>query len=210
MRARSTWILGALLIAGSFLGSATAKAQGSIAISGGIYQPEEEDDADLDTTEVFGIRGGYRFNPNLGFEASLSRVDLGDTLPAGGEPELPGFGIDLEADITNLDLSLQWFPGGGNFVVFGGPGFSRIDAEVRITFFGDTLTDSDTADVLTAHVGLGYEWQVTDQFFIRPEARVRRYFDDEEDIGDDEEILNASYEATDYEASLVFGWRFGS
>ncbi|HWN42174.1 MAG TPA: porin family protein [Thermoanaerobaculia bacterium] len=210
MSIRSTWILGALLIA--FLGSATApaEAQGSIAIAGGIYQPEEEDDADLDTTEVFGIRGGYRFRPNLGFEASLSRVDLADTLPLDDEVAPPGFGIDLAVDITNLDLSLQWYPGGGNFVVFGGPGFSRLDGEVSITFFGDTLTDSDTADVLTAHAGLGYEWQVTDQFFIRPEARVRRYFDDENDIGDDEEILNVSYEATDYEASVVFGWRFGS
>jgi hypothetical protein len=210
MRTRSIWMLGALLTAGLFLGGATAEAQVSLGISGGIYQPEEEDDADLDTTEVFGIRGGYRFRPNLGFEASLSRVDLADTLPLDEESPLPGFGIDLEVDITNLDLSLQWFPGGGNFVVFGGPGFARIDGDVSITFFGDTLTDSDTADVLTAHAGLGYEWQVTDQFFIRPEARVRRYFDDENDIGDDEEILNVSYEATDYEASVVFGWRFGS
>ena len=37
--------------------------------------------------------------------------------------------------------------------------------------------DSDTEEVLTAHAGLGYEWQVTDRFFIRPEARVRRFFE---------------------------------
>jgi len=79
-----------------------------------------------------------------------------------------------------------------------------------ITFLGETLRDSDTEDVLTAHAGLGYQWQITDQFFIRPEARVRRYFGDESDLGDDEEILDVAYEATDYEASLVFGWRFGS
>jgi len=209
MTTRSSWILGALLITGLFLGSATVEAQGSFGISGGIYQPEEEDDADLDTTEVFGIRGGYRFRPHLGFEASLSRVDLADTLP--DEELIPSFGIELDADITNLDLSLQWFPGGGNFVVFGGPGFSRIDGEVRIIFLGETFTDSDTEDLLTAHVGLGYQWQITDQFFIRPEARVRHYFGDESDLGeDDEEILDIAYEATDYEASLVFGWRFGS
>ena len=120
MTTRSTWILGALLIAGLCLGSAIApaEAQGSIGISGGIYQPEEEDDADIDTTEVFGIRGGYRFRPHLGFEASLSRVDLAESVE--DDELIPSFGIDFEADITNLDLSLQWFPGGGNFVVFGG------------------------------------------------------------------------------------------
>lgn len=209
MTTRSAWFLGALLIAGLFLGSATAEAQGSIGISGGIYQPEEEDDADLDTTEVLGIRGGYRFRPHLGVEGYLSRVDLADTLPLDDEP-IPSFDFDFEIDVTNLDLSLQWFPGGGNFVVFGGPGISRIDAEVRVIFLGERFSDSDTEDVLTAHAGLGYEWQVTDRFFIRPEARVRRYFDDEEENLDDEEILAVDYEATDYEASVVFGWRFGS
>ncbi len=209
MTTRSAWILGALLIAGPFLGSATAEAQGSFGISGGIYQPEEEDDADLDTTEVIGIHGGYRFRPTLGFEASLSQLDLADTLSLEDDP-IPSFDVDFEIDVTNLDLSLQWFPGGGNFVVFGGPGFSRIDAEVRVIFLGERFTDSDTEDVLTAHLGLGYEWPVTERFFIRPEARVRRYFDDEEENLDDEEILDVTYEATDYQASLVFGWRFGS
>lgn len=210
MSTRSTWILGALLIAGLFLGSAApAEAQGSFGISGGIYQPEEEDDADLDTTEVIGLRGGYRFSPNLGFEASLSRVDLADTLPDDDEP-IPSFDFEFEVDVTNLDLSLQWFPGGGNFVVFGGPGLSRIDGDIKVTFLGETFSESDTEEVLTAHAGLGYQWQITDQFFIRPEARVRNYFGDEDTRSDDEEFLNVSYEATDYEASLVFGWRFGS
>src|SRR5689334_13803738 len=107
MTTRPTWILGALLIAGLFLGSATAPAaaQGSIGISGGIYQPEEDDDVDLDTTEVFGLRGGYRFRPNLGFEGYLSRVDLADTLPDDEEP-IPSFDFEFEVDVTNLDLSL--------------------------------------------------------------------------------------------------------
>jgi hypothetical protein len=210
MSTRSTWILGILWISGLFLAGATAPAaaQGSFGISGGIYQPEEEGDSDLDTTEVFGVRGGYRFRPNLGFEASLSRVDLADAIPQ--EESSPGFDFDFEFDVTNLDLSLQWFPGGGNFLVFGGPGFARIDGEVSLTVFGERFSGSDTADVLTAHAGLGYEWQITDRFFIRPEARVRRYFDDEDSIPDDEEIIFVAYEATDYEASVVFGWRFGS
>lgn len=209
MSARST----AILIAGLLLvlSTAPAQAQGSFGISGGIYQPEEEGDTDLDTTEVFGLRGGYRFRPNLGFEANLSRVDLADTLP-DEDFSTPGFDFDFDFEVTNLDLSLQWFPGGGSFVVFGGPGVARVKGEVSLTIFGDTFSGSDSTEILTAHAGLGYEWQVTDRFFIRPEARVRRYFDDadEEDIPDDEEIIFVAYEATDYEAGVVFGWRFGS
>jgi hypothetical protein len=209
MRTRSIWMLGALLIAGLFLGSATSEAQVSLGISGGIYQPEEGGDANVDTTEVFGIRGGYRFRPTLGFEASLSRLDLADTLSLDdGGPA--GFDFDFDIDLTNVDLSLQWFPGGGSFVVFGGPGVSRIATEVTATIFGETLSDSNVKEIFTAHAGLGYEWLISDRFFIRPEARVRRFFDDEEELPDEDDVLAVTYEGTDYEASLVFGWRFDS
>lgn len=211
MRTGSMWTLGALFIAGLFLGSATApaEAQISLGISGGIYQPDDEGDGNVDTTEVLGIRGGYRFRPNLGFEASVSRLDLADAFSLDDEGPA-GFDFDFDIDLTNLDLSLQWFPGGGSFVVFGGPGVSRIATDVTATIFGQTFSDSDVEEIFTAHAGLGYEWLISDRFFIRPEARVRRFFDDEEELPDDEDILVVTYDATDYEASLVFGWRFDS
>lgn len=207
MRAQSIWIIGALLIAGLVLGGglAPAGAQFSAGLSGGFYLPEEDE---LDETEVFGIRAGYRFRPDFGIEAALSRVDLGDAIPDDGPP-LPGFDLDLQVDLYNLDLSVQWFPREGNFLIFGGPGIARIESEIDVVFFGTPFSASDSSDIITAHAGLAYQWQITDRFFIRPEARVRHYFDDEDELSESEDF-DVSYEATDYEASVVFGWRLGS
>lgn len=201
-------MIGMLWIAGLGLEGAAAPAQaqgGYFGVYGGLYQPDD-DDGDLDRTEVYGVRAGYRFQNNFGIEGSLSRVDLADSIPSEEDPFFSDF--DLQLDLYNLDLSLQWFPQGGNFVVFGGPGVSRLDAEVSVTVFGERFSESDTSNILTAHFGLGYDWQVNDRFFIRPEARVRRYFDDEIDESDVEEGLAVSYKATDYEAGVTFGWRF--
>lgn len=204
MGALRAWLVGILLIAGLVLGgaSAPALAQGHFGITAGFYEPDEEG---TDRTEFYGVRGGYRFNPRFGFEGSLTRLDLADTLDIEDDPFFPEF--DIEFDLTNLDLSLQWFPGGGNFVVFGGPGVARIDAEVSVVFFGERISESESSTILTAHAGVGYAWQIGDRFFIRPEARVRRYFDDELDESEAED-LEISYKSTDYEAGLTFGWRF--
>ena len=207
MRTRLMWSTGALLIAGLVLSGGSAQAQGSFGISAGIYQP---DDDELDRTEVYGLRGGYRFRPNLGFEAALSKVDLADALSLDSGVSGPDFGFDFDfkVDLYNLDLSLQWFPGGGDFLVFGGPGVARLDTRIRGSAFGQTFSESDTSNILTAHLGLAYQWQIGDGFFVRPEARVRRYFDDDDSLSEDDSLA-VSYEATDYEASLIFGWRFG-
>lgn len=198
-------MIGLLWIAGLGFGGAAApaQAQGTFGVSAGIYEPE---DSELDHTEVFGIRGGYRFHPNFGFEGSLSRVDLADTIPFDDEPFFSD--LDFKLDLYNLDLSLQWFPRGGNFIVFGGPGVARLDAEVSATIFGERVSESDTSNIFTAHAGVGYDWKIGNSFFIRPEARVRWYFDDE--IDESAEDFAVSYRSTDLEGSLVFGWRFGS
>jgi Outer membrane protein beta-barrel domain len=207
MRTRLMWSTGALLIAGLFFSGGSARAQGSFGISAGLYQP---DDSDLDRTEVYGLRGGYRFRPSFGFEAALGKVDLADALNLDDGVTGPDFGFDADfkIDLYNLDLSLQWFPHGGNFVVFGGPGVARLDTKVRVTAFGQTFSESDTSNIFTAHLGLAYQWQISDRFFVRPEARVRRYFDDEASPSEDDSLA-VSYKATDYEASLILGWRFG-
>ena len=69
-------------------------------------------------------------------------------------------------------------------------------------------SESDSSNIFTAHLGLAYQWQIGDRFFVRPEARVRRYFDDEASLSEDDSLA-VSYKATDYEASLILGWRFG-
>ncbi len=204
MRAGQASLIGILLIMGLMLGGASAQAQWHFGVTGGIYEPDE---ADTGRTEFYGIRGGYRFsyNPRLGLEGSLTWLDLADTVDLEDDPFFSEFGFEL--DVTNFDLSLQWFPRGGRFAVFGGPGLARFDAEVSATIFGERVSESGSSTSLTTHVGAEYVWEIGDRFFIRPEARVRRYFyDDFNDSGD--EGLDVSYKSTDYEAGVTFGWRF--
>jgi len=209
MRFGSLELVGVVAVSGLLLHPAAAAAQGSIGLSAGLYMPEE---SDADRTEVFGLRGGYRVAPNWALELSVSEVDIGDTIP-DNDSEIPLpilFDFEFDAALTNVDLSVQWSPGAGGFTVFGGPGLARLDVDVTARIFGQTFTESESADILTAHAGLAYEWQLGRGFYLRPEARVRRYFDDEiEDDGSFDDELDVSYRATDYEANLVLGWRFG-
>lgn len=204
MTRRLGWTTSGALALAIFIGGASrpALAQGSAGLFGGIYEPDD----DLDRTEVFGLRGGYRFAPNFGFEASLGRVDLADALP-DEDDFLDFFSSDLQAELYALDLSFQWFPTGSGLVVFAGPGWSRVDAELDITIFGESFSFSDSEDILTAHAGVGYEWEVGERFYVRPEARVRRFFGDDEP--EETEGLSISYQATDYEATVTFGIRLG-
>jgi hypothetical protein len=212
MRAKPVLIRVILLVAGVVLGSVSAPvwAQGYLGVSAGLYQPE---DGGQDRTETFDVRGGYRIRPQFGFEWSLSRVKLTDIVPFTDDPSLPGFDFDelnLRTNLTNLDLSLQWFPKGGNFVVFGGPGVALLDAEIEVLFLGERFTDSDNNNIFTAHAGIAYVWPVTKRFFVRPEARVRRYFGYDITEPDPVEVFYYSYKATDYQAGVTFGLRFGS
>lgn len=203
MRAKPIWCIGIFLIASIIAGPVPARAQGGhVGIFGGFYEPGDEE---LDGAEVFGLRGGYRFNPTFGFEGSLSRIDLLDA----HQDAILDFGFDVRVDLYNLDLSLQWFPRGGRFVVFGGPGVARLDSEIDVITLIGSFSESDASDIFTAHAGLGYDWQLGDRFFLRPEARVRRYFDDEDESLFLEDGISVAYKATDYEATLTFGWRLG-
>jgi Outer membrane protein beta-barrel domain len=198
---RSITIVGIFLVVGVGLGivSSPAEAQGFLGGSAGVYHPENGDRGYIGT---FGLRGGYRFNPYFGLEGNLSRVNLDETF-SSDFPFLDISQLEL-GHLDNLDLSLQWFPNGGNFLLFGGIGGSRLDSTFRDSFFGQTFTLSTTSYIFTAHAGLAYEWQIGDRFVLRPEARVRHYY------GQDPRTLTpGAYRATDYEAGLTFGWRFG-
>jgi hypothetical protein len=51
--------------------------------------------------------------------------------------------------------------------------------------------------VFDAHVGAGWIWNATDTFYLRPEGRVRWI-----------DATDASYDETQWEATLGFGWHF--
>jgi hypothetical protein len=188
----------------------SGRAQGYFGFSAGLYESQYKEQ---ERTEVLDLRGGYRIRSQVGFEWSLSRLHLADTVPFQGSPTVPGIDFDslkLKLDLYNLDLSLQWFPAGGNFVVFGGPGVAQLGADLVVTFFGDTFTVSDRTNILTAHAGVAYMWKIHKHFFLRPEARVRRYFGSAVTEPDRIEGFYYSYRATDYQAGVTAGWRFGS
>ena len=212
MRTKPVLVHGILLTAGVVFGGVLApvRAQGYFGVSAGLYRPE---DPKQDRTEDFDVRCGYRIRPAFGFEWSLNRVHLADTVPFQSNPSVPGVDFDrlnLQLDLYTLDLSLQWFPQGGHFVVFGRPGVALLDSRLDVTFLGRKGTDPDNTNIITAHTGLAYEWQLKDRFFVRPEARVRHYFGYEVNRADRVEGFYYSYKATDYQAGLTFGWRFGS
>jgi hypothetical protein len=209
MYAKPLWVLlSASLELCAF--SALAEAQGHFGLSAGLYEPE---DREQQRTEVYDVRGGYRVRPQIGFEWSLSRLHLTDTVPFQGSPTIPGIDFDslkLKLALNTLDLSLQWFPKGGSFIVFGGPGVAQLDADLVVTFFGETFTVSDRTNILTAHAGIAYMWKIDNHFFVMPEARVRHYFGYLVTEPDRLEGFEYSYKATDYQAGLTVGWRFGS
>jgi hypothetical protein len=189
---------------------ASGWAQGYFGLSAGLYEPQGKEQGHAG---VFDLRGGYRVRPQVGFEWSLSRLHLADTVPFQGSPTIPGIDFDslkLKLDLYTLDLSLQWFPADGNFVVFGGPGVAQLGADLVVTFFGKTFTVSDRTNILTAHAGVAYMWKINEHFFLRPEARVRRYFGSAVTEPDRVEGFYYSYKATDYQAGVTVGWRFGS
>jgi len=195
---------------GLFSVPTSARAQGYFGLSSGLYEPR---DGEHESTPVFDLRAGYRVLPQVGFEWSLGRLHLNDTVPFEGSPTIPGIDFDslkLKLDLYTLDLSLQWFPGSSNFVVFAGPGVAQLDADLVVTFFGETFTVNDRTNILTAHAGVAYVWNIDDHFFVRPEARLRHYFGDAVTEPDRVEGFYYSYEATDYQAGVTVGWKFGS
>jgi hypothetical protein len=209
MSAKSTWIVLSVGLALCAV-AAPARAQGYFGASAGLYEPA---DKEQERTEVYDLRAGYRIRPRLGFEWSLSRLHLKDTVPFKENPTIPGIDFDslnLKLALYNFDISVQWFPTDGGFVVFGGPGVAQIDADLVVTFFGETFSVTDRTNIFTLHAGAAYVWKAGDHFFIRPEARVRRYFGYDVTEPDRIEGFYYSYKATDYQAGVTVGWRFGS
>jgi len=208
VRAKPVLVRGILLFAGVVFGGIAAPVWGQFhfGASTGFYQPEDQAKSG---TPVFDLRGGYRVRPAIGFEWNFSRLTLEETVDPASLPfdfDL----LDLSADLSNFDLSVQWYPKHGNFVVFGGLGVAMIDARLDVVFIGVPFQASDITNIFTTHAGVGYMWRLQNGFFVQPEARVRRYFGADLSAPSAIEGFRFSYRATDYAGGLTFGWRFGS
>jgi hypothetical protein len=183
MKKQALCILAALAI----LGLAAQPAQAgpwNFEVFAGYFLPEE-----LDEDLAYGLGFGKRGDGNWGWETRASWFDVADS---------QGFsGFDVDADVVHVDFSLEYFPGGGNFSIFFGPGFASGNVDVP----GVTTDLSD--DVFSAHVGLGYEFDATESFYIKPDFRARWY--ELEGFGRD----GGKDSQLTYEAAVALGWRFG-
>jgi hypothetical protein len=212
MREQAKWGKGALLIVvlamamAMAIASAPVRAETWLGVAGGFYEPAEPE-AVGGAQGVYGIRAGHRLSPSFGLEAALSEADLTDTLQKSEVPDIPGLDFKFELQIYHVDLSVQWYPWKRGFLVFGGGGMSRLEAQVTTRFLGETDSGRSARSIFTGHAGAAYEWSLGDRLFVRPEARYRYLFsDDKVDQGDN---LTAIYDASGPEASLVLGWRLG-
>jgi hypothetical protein len=182
---RSKFLVGILVgLAFAVLPTAASAAEGwNIQLFAGYYFPEE-----LDEDLSYGLRFGHRGGGNWGWQVSGDWFDVADS---------QGFsGFDVDADLFHVDFSLLYYPGGGDFYFFGGPGWATGDVDSPFS------TEDFSDDVFSLHVGLGYEANVTDNFFIPIEGRARWYELEGfgRDGGKDSQVA--------YEASVGLGFRF--
>jgi hypothetical protein len=157
-----------------------AAGQPNFELFGGYYYSNQDG---IDNDYTYGLRFGGRVTEMWGWQVSGSVFDLNND----GNRAFDGFAGSAKAYL--VDSSLQWFPGGGNFAVFGGIGFASVDIDLEGT------TDDLTDDALTFNFGVSYLFQVTEAFYIRPDLRMRDYSGD-------------NYDSLDTEASVGFGWNF--
>jgi hypothetical protein len=151
----------------------------------GYFFPEE-----LDEDLTYGLRFGRRGLNHWGWLIAGSWFDVADSQGFSGE--------DVDADIIHVDFQAQYYPrADGNFAIFFGPGWASGNVDIP----GSTEDISD--DVFSAHVGLGYEIDVTPNFYIKPDARARWY--ELEGFGQD----GGKDSQVTYEATIALGWRLG-
>lgn len=135
---------------------------------------------------TFGARGGKRVDKNWGWEISLGFFDVDDAAE-----RLEGrTGIDMS--MLFLDLSLMWYPGGGNFFIYGGPGGARVDLEIEDG--GRQVFDDDSTE-WSGNLGLGYAFEIGRSTFLRVDGKFRFYESDQ-------------YEGPDSEFTIALGWDF--
>ena len=149
-------------------------------IYSGLYVPGIDQ---LDNDITYGVRFGGRPAEQWGWNISAGFLDLkqNNTQPLND--------IIGSANGYFVDLSGIWYIAGSDFGVFGGLGWGTVDIDFR----GTTRDESD--DALTYNYGVHYAWNFGESYLLKPEIRWRKFDGD-------------TYEKTDEEYTVAFGWRF--
>ena len=146
----------------------------------GYYVPGIDD---LDNDVTYGVRFGMRPAEQFGWSLQAGYLDLNQNNVE------PLDGIVGNANGYFVDASAIWYVAGSDFGIFGGIGFGSVDVDI----VGTTTDVSD--DAFTYNYGVHYAWNFAERFVVKPEARWRKWDGD-------------TYEKTDEEYSISFGWRF--
>ena len=174
-----------IVIAALFAFAPAAKAQEAgeqtFEIYAGWYVPGIDD---LDNDYTYGIRYGSRPSENWGWNIAAGYFDLEQN---GEDRPLERF--ITSANVWLVDLSGIWYVRGSDFGIFAGLGYAGVDIDLR----GTTRDESD--DALTYNYGVLYAFNIGDRYVLKPEVRWRKFDGD-------------TYEKTDEQYSLSWGWRF--
>lgn len=163
---------------------APASAAGRFEVFAGYFFPEE-----LDEDLTYGLRFGGKGDNNWGWEVASSWFDVADSQGFSGQP--------VDADILHIDFSAIYYPGGNDFGILFGAGWATGEIDIP----GSTQKNSD--DAFTINGGIGYDFNVTERFYLRPDVRFRWY--ELEGFGPEGGTDNQ----LTYEAAFALGWRFG-
>ncbi len=171
----------ALILAGPTV-NAAEPGQWSVELYGGWYfagdlQKLNDIEGGLDDTIealgiepgddlTFGVRAGRRQADNWGWELSLGKFDVDDA----AERLERRAGIDIS--LWLLDLSLKYYPGGGAFFFYGGPGAAIVDLTIDSN---DARVVDDSKTEVSGNLGLGYLFNVGESAFVRIDGKVRFY-----------------------------------
>jgi hypothetical protein len=150
-----------------------------------IYTEKFEIESDF----LINVRGGAFFTEHWGLEGQLWRADTEATLSGPMTRFL--FGGDISGDVTvwGLDASAVYCTnpaGKHNFFVVGGAGY----------FSAEDEADDDEGS-FTLHLGAAGRINVTDNFYVRPDARYL-YVND---------IVDESF--NNFLITVNVGWVFG-
>ena len=199
MQFRKTWGVAGLALLAMLVMAPAAQAASELEAFLGVYFPStlelEPTNLEIDYQEQlsYGVRYGYRGDgAPWGLSVSYARVDLDAANPEDFGCSTCDFNVDF------IDFSFDWYPGGGNFDVFGGLGWAT--AEFNVDVAGNSNDRELSDDAFTYHVGTAYSWRIGESFYLRPDVRIRFLELDDEGQG--------KYDSEDFEARLGFGWRF--
>ena len=149
-------------------------------IYAGYYVPGIDD---LDNDITYGVGFTGRPGDQFGWNIRAGYLDLNQN---NNQPLEDFIG---SANGYFLDADAIWYIAGSDFGLFAGIGFATVDVDI----VGTTTDASD--DALTYNYGLHYAWNFGDNYLLKPEVRWRKFDGD-------------TYEKTDEEYSVSFGWRF--